>query len=183
MKLTKQAALEGLLFINGDNGISIKDAMFALEIKQEKIFLTLLASLQERYANNENSVFQIFRHNNLLVMRTKKAFYHYYIRFAQKDNSINLSQAALETLAIIAFKGPLTKLEIEQIRKVECSTVLNNLQNKFLVKVVGQKKEIGSPFLYNITDHFLKLFNISDVQKLNSYVKYQNETTNPQSAH
>jgi segregation and condensation protein B len=77
-----------------------------------------------------------------------------------------LSQASLETLAIIAYKQPVTRLEIEQIRGVGCGEVINSLVEKNLIEVTGRKDTIGKPLLFSTTTEFLKFFRINDVTDL-----------------
>ena len=78
----------------------------------------------------------------------------------------DLSGSALETLSIIAYKQPVTRAEIEDIRKVQCSYVLKYLQSHDLIKVVGKKNAIGHPSLYGTTDEFLRIVGIESLEQL-----------------
>ncbi len=85
-----------------------------------------------------------------------------------------LSQAALETLAIVAYNQPIIRAEIESIRGVDASGVLHTLHEKNLVKILGRKKVIGRPLLYGITDNFLKYFGLKDIGALPSLAEVYN---------
>ena len=80
-----------------------------------------------------------------------------------------LTNAMLETLAIIAYKQPVTRIEIEEIRSVDCTYSVQNLMRLGLIEVVGRKETIGKPLLFATTDDFLKRFSISDVSDLPDY--------------
>ena len=81
----------------------------------------------------------------------------------------SLTRAALETLAIIAYKQPITKLEIEDIRRVNCDYAVQILVDQNMIEVVGRKDAVGKPLLFGTTDNFLKRFNLSDLAQLPDY--------------
>ena len=81
----------------------------------------------------------------------------------------NLTRAALETMAIVAYKQPITKLEIDEIRGVQSDYCVHILLNNNLIQVVGRKDALGKPLLYGTTDEFLKRFELDDIKKLPSY--------------
>ena len=80
-----------------------------------------------------------------------------------------LTNAMLETLAIIAYKQPVTRIEVEEIRSVDCTYSVQNLMRLGLIEVVGRKETIGKPLLFATTDDFLKRFSISDITDLPDY--------------
>ena len=80
-----------------------------------------------------------------------------------------LTNAMLETLAIVAYKQPITRIEIEEIRSVDCTYAVQNLMRLGMIEVVGRKDTIGKPLLFGTTDDFLKRFSISEVQDLPDY--------------
>ncbi|NLC50815.1 MAG: SMC-Scp complex subunit ScpB, partial [Firmicutes bacterium] len=84
----------------------------------------------------------------------------------EKETSTSLSRAALETLAIIAYKQPITRVEIEAIRGVRVDKILENLLKRQLIKVVGRKEGLGRPLLYGVTEGFLKYFGLNSLDDL-----------------
>lgn len=80
-----------------------------------------------------------------------------------------LTNAMLETLAIVAYKQPITRIEIEEIRSVDCTYAVQNLMRLGMIEVVGRKDTIGKPLLFGTTDDFLKRFSISEIQDLPDY--------------
>ena len=81
------------------------------------------------------------------------------------------TKAMLETLAIIAYKQPITRLEVEEIRGVDCTYAVQNLSKLSMIKIVGRKDAIGKPLLFGTTDEFLKRFNLSGIDELPNYDK------------
>lgn len=90
----------------------------------------------------------------------------------------SLSQATLETLTIIAYKQPITKVEIEDIRGVKCDKVLQTLFENELIREAGRLNKIGKPIIYKTTDEFLKLLNIESLEELPPIENYQEVATN-----
>ncbi|HPS81399.1 MAG TPA: SMC-Scp complex subunit ScpB, partial [Candidatus Limiplasma sp.] len=90
----------------------------------------------------------------------------YVERLLQPVQRQTLSQAAMETLAVIAYRQPTTKGAIEQVRGVKCDYSVQSLLNKGLIKEVGRKEALGRPILYATTDKFLEHFGITDVREL-----------------
>lgn len=109
-----------------------------------------------------------------------KPEYAEYVRRLYKDRTLlRLSPAAVETLAIIAYRQPITKAEIEEIRGVDCSGVMETLLEKRLIKILGRKEVIGRPLLYGTTQEFLKYFGInslSDLPPIEQFIENNTET-------
>lgn len=123
--------------------------------------------LNEKY-NTENNSFKILRIANGYLFATKEEYAKYVGFLSSEKTKRRLSQAALETLAIIAYKQPITKPELEQIRGVNSDYILNTLLEKNLITITGRAETIGRPLLYGTTDEFLKyfgLYNLSDLPK------------------
>ncbi len=106
------------------------------------------------------------RYGNHLQLATKPECAPYVERLLQPVQKQSLSQAAMETLAVIAYRQPTTKGEVELIRGVKCDYSVQSLLNKGLIKEVGRKETLGRPILYATTDRFLEHFGISDVREL-----------------
>jgi segregation and condensation protein B len=123
--------------------------------------------LNKKYESIESS-FRILRIANGYIFGTKQEFAKYVGYLSTEKSKRRLSQAALETLAIIAYKQPITKPEIEMIRGVNSDYILNTLLEKNLITIKGRSETIGRPLLYGTTEEFLKYFglnNISDLPK------------------
>jgi segregation and condensation protein B len=123
--------------------------------------------LNTKYAANNNS-FKIIKIANGFLFATTKENAKYIGYLSSEKTKRRLSQAALETLAIIAYKQPITKPELEQIRGVNSDYILNTLLEKNLINITGRAESIGRPLLYGTTTEFLKyfgLFNLSDLPK------------------
>ena len=99
-------------------------------------------------------------------MRTKSEYSDEIINFNKEIKKFRISKASLEVLAITAYKQPLTRLEIEQIRGVDCSGVINQLLDKRLLEIRGRKDVPGKPFLYGTTSEFLETFNLKNLKDL-----------------
>ncbi len=123
--------------------------------------------LNEKF-KSENNSFRIIRISNGFLFATKEEYAKYVGFLSSEKTKRRLSQAALETLAIIAYKQPITKPELEQIRGVNSDYILNTLLEKNLITITGRAETIGRPLLYGTTDEFLKyfgLYNLSDLPK------------------
>jgi segregation and condensation protein B len=123
--------------------------------------------LNNKYAANNNA-FKIIKIANGFLFATTKENAKYIGYLSSEKTKRRLSQAALETLAIIAYKQPITKPELEQIRGVNSDYILNTLLEKNLINITGRAESIGRPLLYGTTTEFLKyfgLFNLSDLPK------------------
>ena len=161
--LSPKAVIEGLLFVRGSKGIYLQEIKKCLNQPISKI-KNLLDELTKAY-QSEDSSFILTRHNDLYCLRTKTIFYPYFSLLQEQQTNPRLTAASLETLAIIAYKGPISRWEIENIRKLSCRTVLHNLIERNLIQFYADKQNTNT-FLYEVTDHFLKIFNIASLAEL-----------------
>ncbi|WP_093688634.1 SMC-Scp complex subunit ScpB [Sporolituus thermophilus] len=154
--------VEALLFASGDP-LPIARLAQILEIPEEHVAL-LLEELAQDMASAERglTVVQVAGGYQLC---TKPEMAEFVSRLAHVQEG-RLSVAAMETLAIIAFKQPITKQEVEAIRGVKIDKVLNNLVERRLVREIGRKETIGRPILYGTTDEFLKCFGLKSIEEL-----------------
>jgi segregation and condensation protein B len=155
--------LESLIFVSGDP-VPIKRLADVLEKEPEEI-KTGLEELSKRYEES-NSGIQVMEVAGGFQLRTKPIHSMYVNRFLERKKRISLSGPALETLAIIAYKQPITRAEIEVIRGVGADGVLKSLLDKRLVKVTGVKEVPGRPNLYGTTKRFLEYFGIASLKDL-----------------
>lgn len=156
--------LEGLLFISGDEGISLTDIQDILEI-EEKDALELLKELKEEYSSEERGV-SLKKLGGVYKLTTKKEHRKYYEKLAEASLMKSLSQSALETLAIIAYNEPVTRLQVDEFRGVNSSQMIRNLAARDFIKEVGRSESLGRPILYGITDNFLDYFGINSKDEL-----------------
>lgn len=157
--------LESLLFAAGDEGLSLKQLAEVLEVD------TLMASeiieeLRKEYDRNDKRGIMIVQLAGTYQLATKKENAAYLKKLVDSPNTAALSQAALETLAIIAYKQPITRAEIEEIRGVKTERPLQTLMSKVLIKEVGRAEGSGRAYLYGTTKEFLDYFGLKSIQEL-----------------
>ncbi len=159
-----KAVVEGLLFVVGDEGISIKQISDILEISEEEVS-NLIKELENDYESDERGI-TLKRYGSLYKLATKEIHSSYYKKLSEISDAKTLSQSALETLAIIAYNEPVTRLQVDELRGINSSQMIRNLIAKDLVKVVGKSDGLGHPTLYGITNQFLDYFGISSKDEL-----------------
>ena len=161
--------IEGLLFISGDEGIELKQICEVLEVNQT-IVLECLELLKKEYQANLRG-FQIVEMAENYYLTTKPEHAPFYQKYVQSPGNSTLSQAALETLAIIAYRQPITRMEIEEIRGVKSEKPLQTLVRKQLVEEVGRAEGVGRARLYGTTKHFLEAFGLISLDELPPFPK------------
>lgn len=162
--MTKLSELEALLFIVGEEGISNEELSGLLNLSEAEV-ANLVKELRDSYAQNPHSALHIFETENHYVLTTKKELAPLLKRYAQ-GTSNTLSQAAVETLAIIAYKQPITRAEIEQIRGVQVSGAVQRLAAHKLIEEKGRVEGPGRPILYGTTGYFLDYFGLKSLEEL-----------------
>ncbi len=167
MKLFKQerlGILEGLLFAVGDEGITPAQIEYVLEVNKDEVN-SLLLQLKDRYQNISSGV-TIIEVAGVYKMTTKKEHAPYLKRLIQNPHQRGLSNAALEVLAIVAYRQPITRHEIENIRGASSDNVLRKLLNFSLIEEGGRLEGPGRPILFKTTDEFLDYFGIKTLEEL-----------------
>ena len=162
--MSKEAILEGLLFVVGDEGITLDNICEVLEIKED-IAKNLLKKLQDEY-EKENRGIRISYLGESFKLTTKKEHKEYYQKLITSRGSNVLSQAALETLAIIAYNQPITRAEVDELRGIASVNMIRKLVAKDLVKVSGKSSLPGKPNLYRTTAEFLDYFGLATINDL-----------------
>jgi segregation and condensation protein B len=157
--------LESLLFAAGDEGLSLKQVCSVLEIEEQKA-KDVLEDLKNDYENDSNRGIYIIEIAGTFQLVTKKRNADYLKKLVESPHVSFLSQAALETLAIIAYKQPITRMEIEQIRGVKTERPIHTLTSKGLVKEVGRAEGTGRAFLFGTTKEFLDYFGLKSIEEL-----------------
>lgn len=156
--------VEGLLFASGDEGLTIKQLSHIIEVKEELIE-HIIEELTFDYEHHHRGM-MILRSNEVFHLTTKPEHNEYYKRYIQNPRSSRMSQASLETLAIIAYQQPITKTEIEEIRGVNSDYAVQTLVARSLVENVGRKDTVGRPILYATTKEFLTYFGLTSIDDL-----------------
>lgn len=156
------SALEAVLFASGEP-ISVAELAAILELEKPQVW-ELLTTLQQSYENKARGL-MLRETAGSYQLVTKPVHYALLTKLAQKKE-VRLTNAGMETLAIIAFKQPVTRAEMEAIRGVKVDRVLNNLLDLGLVVEAGRKKAVGNPILYVTTDKFLTTFGLSSLKDL-----------------
>lgn len=159
-----EAVLEGLLFVVGDEGLTVNqiEEILNLDNKQAK---ELIISLREKYEQNDRGI-RIDFLGNTFKLTTKKEHKEYYQKLIENPETNVLSQAALETLAIIAYNEPITRVMIDEIRGVSSRDMIRKLVAKGLVKEIGRSDLPGRPILYSTTSEFLDYFGLASKEDL-----------------
>lgn len=158
-----KSAFESMMYIWGQP-LSAKDAADTLDISK-KDAMEIFEELQEEYEKAGRGI-QIRRVNESFQFVTKEENADFVKRLCTPVKIKRLSQAALEVLAIIAYRQPVTKGEIDAIRGVKCDRVIEGLQRKDLIREKGRSDAVGRPILYATTDTFLKNFGFEDLSEL-----------------
>ncbi|MEW5745739.1 MAG: SMC-Scp complex subunit ScpB [Nitrospirota bacterium] len=167
----KKAMLEALLFAAGEP-ITLGSIIKATELQEPEI-KTMLDELAADY-RERNAGLMVVEVAEGYQMVTNPDHALWIKRFKQIHQSKKLSQTALETLAIIAYKQPVTKLEVDQLRGVNSDGPVKSLLDKRLIKIVGKKEAPGRPFLYGTTKEFLHYFglkNLSELPPISDFLK------------
>ena len=164
MENNKLAALEGLLFVVGDDGLSINQMMEILEIDHDEA-VELINKLKEEYENVTRGIRLHFL-GNTFKLTTKVEHRNYYQKLLVNEENNTLSNSALETLAIVAYNEPITRVEVDEIRGVQTSQMIRKLVAKGLLKECGRSELPGRPILYKTTSEFLDYFGLSDISEL-----------------
>lgn len=158
-----KSAFESMMFIWGE-ALDAKTAADVLNIS-EKQALDILLSLQEDYEENGGGI-RIRKINKSFQFVTPDENAEYIERLCTPVKRRKLSQSALEVLAIVAYKQPVTRGEIENVRGIKCERVLEGLIAKKLIAEKGRSSGIGRPILYGTTDEFLKYFGFETIKDL-----------------
>lgn len=162
--MNKKGVLEGLLFAVGDEGLTLKQIEDILELNTEDA-KALLMDLKSRYESDEYGI-QIGFLGDTFKLTTKKEHKDYYKKLIENPETNTLTQAALETLAIVAYNEPLTVQMVDEIRGVGSREMIRRLVAKGFLKEVGKSDAPGRPTLYSTTRDFLDYFGLSCKEEL-----------------
>lgn len=150
--------------MTGDEGLTASQAADTLGVSEKKAE-ELFAQLQKVWQSDDRGL-EVVRYGDIYRFLTKAFVHSYAARLFSKDVKTQLSQAALETLAIIAYKQPVTRVEIEEIRGVSADAMLRKLIARGLVKEDGRSEAPGRPILYSVTNEFMDAFQLLSLDEL-----------------
>ena len=171
MEINKlKGVIEAILFAAGRE-VKITELMSALEVGSEEI-VTIVENMKEEY-KCENRGLQIVNVGEAYQLCTKQEYYEYLYTIFDKRNKPNLSQAALETLAIIAYNPKITRAEIEAIRGVNSDGTIYKLLDYNLIEETGKLDAPGKPGTYGVTSEFLRIFGFSNLNELPDLPRYK----------
>lgn len=156
--------IEALLFA-ADEPLTVRRLRELLGLEDARVARRLVEELREELAAARRGI-QIEEVAGGYRMFSNRAYAAHVEQLHRAERRARLSQAALETLAIIAYKQPIHRADIEAIRGVQADAVLRNLQEAGLIRIVGRAEVLGRPFLYGTTKRFLELFGLNSLEDL-----------------
>ncbi|MGI6608257.1 MAG: SMC-Scp complex subunit ScpB [Erysipelotrichaceae bacterium] len=164
--------IEGILFVSGDEGVSLAQLSDVLVINED-ILLEMMDNYIAEFNDDESRGIEMVRYGDKYKLVSKAVAHDYCQKLFEETSNRQFSQAALETLAIIAYKQPVTRVEIEEIRGVGCDMMLRKLLARNLIREAGRLDTIGKPFLYEVTENFMDVFSLSSLSELPELPEYQ----------
>ena len=171
--MLKKAVLEGLLFVVGEDGLTFEQIEDVLEINEDES-KELLMELKKNYEDDSRGL-RIDFLGNRFKLTTKFEHREYYQKLIENPDTNVLSQSALETLAIIAYNEPITRVEIDKLRGVGSVQMIRKLVAKGFIKEVGRSELPGRPILYETTSEFLDYFGLATIEDLPDMRKFLEE--------
>lgn len=163
--ISNLAKIEALLYASGDQGITLRQmsqrtALTVAACRQ------LLKKIVQKYSQDQDSGLKVFVSDNVYRLGTKEELSELVGDYVNDAKPRVLSEAALETISIIMYNQPITRIEIDQIRGVNSSAILHRLVNQDLIEVTGVKEEVGNPKQYGITNFGLDYFGLKSLKDL-----------------
>lgn len=158
--------IEAILFVAGE-GVQYYDIAEKLEITEKEV-KKAVEELQERYESYKSGI-KVISYNNKVQLSTNQDYINEITTVLNPIKEKQLTKAVLEVLAIIAYKQPVTRLDIENVRGVNCDYAVTTLLENNIIEVVGRKDAVGKPLLFGTTDLFLKRFNLNSIEDLPDY--------------
>ncbi|KMN40828.1 MULTISPECIES: SMC-Scp complex subunit ScpB [Lysinibacillus] len=163
--LMLQSRIEALLFVVGDDGLTIKQLSQLLG-EQEELILQTMNTLRETYEEDLTRGITVKEIAGVYQLITKSEFADTIQRLVENPTAQSLSQASLEVLAIVAYKQPITRVAIEDLRGVKCERPIQTLVSRGLIKEVGRSEGTGRAILYGTTKEFLHYFGLNSIEEM-----------------
>ena len=174
--LNIEAIVEGLLYMVGDDGLKVEQLASVID-KSIEDSEAILNSIQSKYSN-ENFGIELVNYGKTYKFITKQELAPYIQALFHTSKPNTLSQSALETLAIIAYKQPITRVEIEELRGVGADMMLRKLQARNLIKEAGRSDAPGKPILYEVTEEFMDSFKLYTLDELPDLPEFNSDEEN-----
>ncbi len=165
-----KAVLEGLLFVMGEDGLTLEQIEEVLNVDNEEA-KKLVSELKKDYEDESRGI-RIEFLGNRYKLTTKEEHKEYYKKLIENPITNKLSQAALETLAIIAYNEPITRVKVDKLRGVGSTQLIRKLVAKGFIKESGRSELPGRPILYTTTNEFLDYFGLSSIEDLPDMNKF-----------
>ena len=159
-----EAIVEGLLYLVGEDGLKTGQVAETLDISYEDAEV-YLGNIQTKYKASNYGI-ELINYGGSYKFVTKQSVFPYAQKLFQTAKSKTLSQSALETLAIVAYKQPVTRIEIEELRGVGCDMMLRKLEARNLIREAGRSEAPGRPILYEVTEEFMDSFKLYSLDEL-----------------
>lgn len=174
---SKEANLEALLYAAGDSGVEEQNLTALLDVDSEEL-VQIADKVRQRLAADKDSGIQLIHVAHIYKLTTSPQTAEIIEKYFQKNLTKNLSQSALEILAIVAYRQPITRVEIDDIRGVNSSGALQTLVWRGLIETNGKKEAPGHPKLYVTTDYFLQYFNYQSLADLPLIEDFEDSANN-----
>lgn len=172
--MNQLSQIEAMLFVVGEEGISLEELAFTLKRPTPEVYQNIM-DLNKNYEDNAVSALTILEVGNHFVLTTKKQFASLLKDFARSPLANRLSQAALETLSIIAYKQPVTRSEIDELRGVQSSGAVQTLVARQLIEEKGRVEGPGRAILYGTSGYFMDYFGLKDMEELPDVQKMEED--------
>lgn len=163
--MTPLSKIEALLFVAGEDGLSLRQLATLLDIPVTAL-LQQLEKMAQKYERDDNSALSLLESSKTYKLVTKKDYADLLRKYSKTPINQSLSRASLEVLSIIAYKQPITRIEVDNIRGVNSSSAISKLQAFDLIQEAGKKEVIGRPNLYVTSDYFLDYMGINSLEEL-----------------
>lgn len=168
----QEAVIEAILFTMGES-VEISRLAAVLETDKKEV-KEILEEMQKRYEAEERGI-TLMQFEDSVQLSTKPRLYEYLIKIAKTPRRMVLTDTVIETLSIIAYKQPVTRLEIERIRGVNCDHAINKLLEYDLITELGRLDAPGRPLLFGTTEQFLRCFGVKSLEELPELTTLQME--------
>ncbi|MBC5627548.1 segregation/condensation protein B [Clostridium sp. NSJ-6] len=169
-----KSAIEAMLFVSGEP-LPARELISNLEV-DNKLVLEIINEMIEEYKKEDRGI-RLIEINGGYQLVTKEENSDYIQKLLKKNRKHSLSQASIESLAIIAYKQPITRIDIDEIRGVKSESALQRLVERNLIREVGRLEVPGRPILYGTTDEFLRQFGLKTLKELPSLDLYEDKET------
>lgn len=169
--------IEALLFVSGEDGLSLADIAEMTGFMKPAV-TTMLDNLANKYEKDPDSALTVLNFGHRYRLATKAEVATVIKNYFDAPQLTKLSPASLEVLAIVAYKQPITRLEIDEIRGVQSGSMLQKLTIRNLISEAGRLDEPGRPIIYQTTDYFLDYFGLTNLQSLPALPNIQPDNLN-----